>query len=187
MLYYKRGKQDRGSVQHAILKAVGETSLLTRERLTEGVLQLFSKEIHRKTDPRYDIPRGVRRLVERGFVRIQKRKNEEILTLTPKGEDLLAKLTQRRFASKKPKQWDKKWRIVIYDIKEERKRMRRSLRESLVYFGFVPVQKSVWVYPYPCEDLLVMIKADFRIGKEVLYLVVDKLENDLWLKKHFAL
>lgn len=187
MLYYKRGKRDRNSVQHVILKAVGEASLLTRERLIESVLQLFDKKATRKTDPRYDIPRGVRRLVERGFVCIQKRRNEEVLTLTPKGEELLIKLTQRRFASKKPKQWDKKWRIVIYDIKEDRKRMRRSLRGSLVYFGFVPVQKSVWVYPYPCEDLLAMIKADFRVGKEVLYLVVDKLENDLWLKKHFAL
>ena len=87
----------------------------------------------------------------------------------------------------KPTHWDGKWRVVIYDIKEDRKRMRRELREALMHFDFVLIQKSVWVYPYPCESLLATIKADFKIGKEVLYMVVDTLENDKWLRSHFHL
>ena len=57
------------------------------------------------------------------------------------------------------------------------------MRES----GFLCIQGSVWVYPYDCEDLVALLKADLHIGKDVLYTIVEKIENDAWIKKHFNL
>ncbi len=141
----------------------------------------------RKSNPRYDISRGTRRLIEKGYIKIVMRKGDEVLALTTMGEDALSRMKYEMSQITKPKHWDGKWRVVIYDIKEDRKRMRRELRDALEYFDFTPIQKSVWVYPYPCESLLATLKADFKIGKEVLYLVVDTLENDKWLRRHFRL
>jgi len=53
--------------------------------------------------------------------------------------------------------------------------------------GFVRLQNSVWVYPYDCEDLVKLLKADFRIGREVLYVIADSIENDMWMRKEFSL
>jgi len=53
--------------------------------------------------------------------------------------------------------------------------------------GFVQLQKSVWVFPYDCEDLIILLKADFKVGKDVLYMIVDKIENDREIKKVFNL
>ena len=53
--------------------------------------------------------------------------------------------------------------------------------------GFIRLQNSVWVYPYDCEDLITLLKADFRVGKDVLYLVVEAMENDKEIRKHFRL
>ena len=53
--------------------------------------------------------------------------------------------------------------------------------------GFVRLQDSVWVYPYDCEDLITLLKADFRVGKDVLYLIVDSIENDKYLRAEFNL
>jgi len=49
------------------------------------------------------------------------------------------------------------------------------------------LQNSVWVYPYDCEDLITLLKADFEIGKEVLYVIADKIENEKVLLKDFGL
>ena len=88
---------------------------------------------------------------------------------------------------KKPKHWDGKWRIVIYDLKERKRGLRDKLRNTLASFGFIRLQHSVWIYPYDCEDLIMLIKADFKIGKDILYLIVEKVENDIWLKRSFGL
>ena len=56
-----------------------------------------------------------------------------------------------------------------------------------MHIGFVRLQDSVWVYPYDCEDLIVLLKADFKIGKDVLYMIVDEMEGDTHLRKEFGL
>ena len=189
MLYYKRGKQKQNDIQGIILKTIAQMGVVVLEQIGASTVKSFGASLSssRKSNPRYDISRGTRRLIEKGYIKIKMRKQEEILVLTTKGEHALSQIKYGMIEMTKPKHWDGKWRVVIYDIKEDRKRMRRELREALVYFDFVPIQKSVWVYPYPCESLLATIKADFKIGKEVLYMVVDTLENDKWLRSHFHL
>jgi len=56
-----------------------------------------------------------------------------------------------------------------------------------MHIGFVHLQDSVWTYPYDCEDLIVLLKADFKIGKDILYMIVDELEGDWRLRKEFGL
>ena len=53
--------------------------------------------------------------------------------------------------------------------------------------GFLCIQKSVWISPYDCEELVALVKAELRIGKDALYVIVDSIENDGWIKKHFKL
>ena len=77
--------------------------------------------------------------------------------------------------------------MVIFDIKESRKKTRALLRATLRQIGFIRLQNSVWIYPYDCEDLISLLKADFKIGKDILYMIVEKLENDWHLRKSFNL
>ena len=49
------------------------------------------------------------------------------------------------------------------------------------------LQNSVWIYPHDCEDLISLMKTDFMIGKDLLYMIVEKLENDWLLRKTFKL
>ena len=54
-------------------------------------------------------------------------------------------------------------------------------------YGFVRLQDSVWIYPYDCEDLIALAKANFRIGVDVLYMIVERLDCDKHLREHFGL
>jgi DNA-binding transcriptional regulator PaaX len=65
--------------------------------------------------------------------------------------------------------------------------MRGVLRFKLESIGFIRLQNSVWVYPYDCEELLVLLKNDYQLGKEVLYIIADKIERSTVLKRRFGL
>ena len=77
--------------------------------------------------------------------------------------------------------------MLIFDIPEKKRHLRYKVRSTLSAVGFTRLQDSVWIYPYDCEDFVTLLKADFRIGKDLLYMIVDSLENDTWLRKKFNL
>src|SRR3989344_7150077 len=43
--------------------------------------------------------------------------------------------------------WDGLWRLVVFDISEENRKLRDLLRRKLRSLGFAMFQKSVWVTP----------------------------------------
>lgn len=129
------------------------------------------------------IQRSYDKLIRAGLII----KNDWKYSLTPKGAKVLRTLELRDFHMRKPLRWDRKWRILIFDIPEYRRGTRQKLRLTLRSIGFYRLQNSVWVYPYDCEDLVALLKADFKIGTDVLYLVVDAMEREWLLKKQFGL
>ena len=108
------------------------------------------------------------------------------LHLTDKGRRELWKM-ELQDRPKKRIRWDGRWRILVFDIPERRRSDREKIRRSLHAIGFMRLQDSVWIYPYDCEDFITLLKADLRIGKDVLYMVVDELEGDTWVKDYFSL
>ena len=52
----------------------------------------------------------------------------------------------------KPKKWDRKWRIILFDIPEKIRKARDVFRYHLNQLGFYEFQKSVFVHPYNCKD-----------------------------------
>lgn len=87
----------------------------------------------------------------------------------------------------KEKIWDKKWRMIFFDIPEKHRWGRDSLRKKLKELGFYELQKSVFVFPYDCEDEIDFIIEYYGIREYVRYGVFDYIDNDLHLKPHFGL
>lgn len=128
------------------------------------------------------IGRARKRLISRGLLV----EHKGFLRMTPKGIATL-RLLEAQYAIGNPRSWDGRWRVLIFDVPEYRKSVRDKIRRTLMHIGFVRLQDSVWIYPYDCEDLIALLKADFRIGKDVLYMIVDELEWDSKLRKDFGL
>jgi|SRR3989344_9016 len=124
------------------------------------------------------------RLLKQGLL---VRNNKGLLRLTAKGERELRMLQLAEFGERHPRRWDKKWRVLIFDIPEYRKKDRDKIRRLLGSMGFERLQDSVWVYPHDCEDLIVLLKADLHIGKDLLYMIVDSIESDRHLRAIFDL
>jgi len=86
-----------------------------------------------------------------------------------------------------PKKWDKKWRIVIFDIPEPMKKVRDAFRSHLRILGFYELQKSVLVYPYKCSNEIEYIISLYNIGKYVRFIVATSIDNQEYLGSKFNL
>ncbi|MBI3632581.1 MAG: hypothetical protein HY225_03975 [Candidatus Vogelbacteria bacterium] len=184
------GRVERGMVGKIILSCLAVGGLLTMAALAPNAIQalsIFGFGKRNYNSNRY-LKTVVGKLHKRGLVSFVRDGDNKYIVLTTKGERALAEYQARNFKLDRSKEkWDGKWRVVIFDIKEESRMERNLLRNSLINIGFVKVQNSVWVFPYDCEEFIFLLKTDFEFGRDVLFLVVEKLENDKWLKKDFGL
>ncbi|MEK7128981.1 MAG: hypothetical protein AAB858_01395 [Patescibacteria group bacterium] len=179
-----RKKTRRKNLQRYILSAVVLAGGIAVAALAPNVFGAMAKMgILPKKRQREFIKLSRDRLVKLGFLKYK----NGFLEPTEKGESYLRNLEIHDFKFEKPRHWDGKWRVLIFDIPERIKGLRERLRATLVAIGFVRLQDSVWVFPYDCEDLITLLKADFKISKAVLYMIVETLENDASLKKHFGI
>lgn len=88
-----------------------------------------------------------------------------------------------RFKSKR--QWDGKWRIIMFDIPEKSREFRTILREHLWELKFFRIQQSVFVSPHPCEKQLAELMSLYKAEAFVRIMTVDWIDNEATLKKHF--
>ena len=85
------------------------------------------------------------------------------------------------------KDWDRKWRLVIFDIPEKLRKGRDALRKKLRELGFYELQKSALVFPYECEDELEFIIEFFDLRPFVRVAILENIDNELHLKEYFKL
>ena len=88
---------------------------------------------------------------------------------------------------KKPKIWDKKWRMVLFDIPEKRKPDREIFRSVLKRLGFYEFQKSVFVHPFECQNELDYIIELYKLRPHIRIATATHLDNELHLKEIFGL
>lgn len=82
-------------------------------------------------------------------------------------EYLFAKFPKLKYQHYK---WDEKWRLVVYDIQESKSRLRYRLRSELRRLGFVHVQKSVWITPFPVDtELELFLKKEGLWGRILVF------------------
>ncbi len=106
---------------------------------------------------------------------------------TQKGRAWYSGALLKYWKSTGPK-WDKKWRIVIFDIPQEVHSKRNIFRQKLKSLGFYMIQKSIFAFPYPCEEELSRYYSQLNIGEYINVLLADNLGyiNDE-VKKYFNL
>lgn len=151
-------------------------------KILEGVAKEW-KEIERNK-----LVRAVREFYNERVVDYKEKENGIVeIVLTKDGRQRALKYQIDEIKIKKPDKWDGKWRMVIFDIPEKKKKAREALREKLKNLGFLELQKSVFIYPYGCEDEIDFIMEVFEIRPYVRYMVVDSFTNEEQFRLKFKL
>lgn len=130
-------------------------------------------------------------LKQRKFIEIIQEGEEKFkVRLTNKGQERVGDFSFEFLEIKEPKTWDKKWRILIFDIPTKPKiynQAREALRHKIKELGFFQMQKSVWIYPYECEDEILFITEVFQVQKYIEIITAGKLLHEEKIKKVFGL
>lgn len=174
----------REHLQKLILESVAGIGMLSLAVLAPNVIKAIRQlgMVPKQREVEY-ISSSASKLVKRGLLIYDGRKYR----MTIQGENLLRQWEFTDFKLARPNKWDKKWRVIIFDIPEKKRKVRDRIRVLFRSAGFYLLQDSVWVYPYDCEDVLTLLKSEMGVGRNILYLIVDELENDKHLREHFHL
>jgi DNA-binding transcriptional regulator PaaX len=184
-----KSKKRQQKVVKTILAVIGVAGIISVAVIAPNAVQmltLFNENKKKRYNRTAYTKRVITRLADQGFIKFENYKGKKVARLTEKGKEKLVLFRLGELEIKRPKKWDEKWRVLIFDIREARRKTRDLLRRQLISLGFKQLQRSVWITPYECEDLVILLKADFKIGKDLLYMSVDYIENDKWLKDYFS-
>lgn len=183
-----RAQTKRRRIETAILGSLSLAGFLTAVVIAPNAVSVLQKALPdvRPLSQKQSVKNAIGRLIRKGY--IKKMNNKYYITSV--GEHRLETLvlqSQAYALSSSKKSWDKKWRVVIYDIPETENKKRNTLREVLTQTGFAKLQNSVWVYPFRCDEIVALLKFELKLGRHAVYMIADAIEGDEWLRKHFKL
>lgn len=128
------------------------------------------------------------KLRKRGCIKIEKKGHQIYIRLTQEGKKLAGWFQIDSLKIKRPRKWDGKWRIIIFDISELKRIYRDAFRGKLKQLGFYQLQKSVWICPFNCRDEIGLLREFFGLKESELRLIVaESIGNDDWLRKIFKI
>lgn len=154
---YMNYDRNKGTVQfiNAALKAVGAGGLMGIAVVAPNMaLALDRIGVFSSNTPSQLRRRCLAELKRQGLIITSHEDDNLRLQLTVKGIHRLQKLEIDELEIKTPRKWDKKWRMVMFDIPARRKESRYLLLSQLRRLGFVMIQNSLWIHPYPCFEIV---------------------------------
>ena len=162
-----------------ILNSVLYAGLRTFSDIVEGGHE-YDRRLYRAT---YKAIFGLR---NNGYLQIRKdRNNKSFFHLTPKGKlSILKYLHLEKLMSKK---WDHRWRVIVFDIPENLKKWREYLRKELKDLGFLPLQESVYITPFPVTGELDELLKARNLRKYFRYLTVTEIDGIDDLQRQFEI
>ncbi|GBE17220.1 hypothetical protein BMS3Abin15_01057 [bacterium BMS3Abin15] len=127
-------------------------------------------------------------LKKQGLIKMDYKGKQLHISLTKEGKKRCGKYQIDGLKIKKPKRWDKKWRVLIFDIDEKNKAKREALRGKLKELGLYQLQKSVWVCPYDFFKEINLLRQFFGLkDKEMKIITASEIENDREMKIFFGM
>lgn len=166
--------------------------------LTEGVIHLgepfdrhsfYKKSIEdffnwRDMDKK-KFSNDIQRLKREGYIKIYISKEKNVIELSGKGKQRVELFWAEEYEFQYPDNWDRKWRLVIFDIPESKKKNRDILRRKLIEIGFVRLQDSVFVFPFDCKLIIDYLKNLLNIKINVQYIIAETIETEIDLVNIF--
>lgn len=171
-----------------VLKVVSVGGLIIGTAVTGPALPMIiggALKIWKEAN-RSDLGRIIKRLEKQKMISIKEKDNEVAIEITEKGKRRLLEYDFENIELKAKKR-DGKWRLILFDIPEDKKVNRNAFREKLLQIGCIRLQDSVFASAFPCKDEIDFLCNYLEISDYVTLVVLDKIERgeQLIFKKYF--
>ena len=172
----------------ALLKAGCFIIAATSPYFLSGFLRKWFKDKVKKTA--WKRAERLRELQKRKIVSFTEQQDGTVkIELTHQGKILVRQYNLDEIKINKPKIWDKKWRLILYDIPEHKKKARDAFNVKLRDLGLFRLQKSLWVSAYDCLPQIEFLCAvfDLNLDKNIFYLEVPNTPKEKEIKDWFEM
>lgn len=131
--------------------------------------------------------RSLRLLEKKKLVSFKKKGKIFFPTLTARGrrQAFFAELQQMTIPI--PKAWDGRWRVVLFDIPEDERKIRNYLRQHLKRMCFLSLQESVFVHPFDCEKEIRRLSEYYGNGTYIRFIEAIRIDQEKEVRAHFGL
>ncbi len=178
-----------GTTQQKILLALAAGFLLALSRSPRSPFRILSAARRQWSNiNKRALRNSIRKLYEAKLITTKDNADGSVtMTLSQSGRQkvLAYKLDDMKIAP--PRSWDKKWRVVLFDIPEKRHKARDALRHHLRQLGCHELQKSVLVHPFECRNEVDYLVEFFQLRPFVRFITAESIDNELHLKQKWHL
>lgn len=167
---------ERGELAKEILKAFLVGGLVISCVAFPGMAHILKLFNTGSAGERSRVRRAVQRLEKKGLL-IRKIKNgKEIIEVTQAGKSKISEYIVDELYIQRPKKWDKKWRVLMFDIPETKARVRREVSFRIRDMGMVAIQDSVFLSPFPCKQEVDFLADHYFVREYFIYFEADTIE-----------
>lgn len=177
----------RNEIGEILLSTLLVVGFLTIAVTAPNAVQLFKYFKPKNTKDRWKIKRSVARLEERKLVKKQLVRGEEQYILTETGKLRAMRYHLYSMSITKQPKWDGLWRIVMFDIPENKRDARRAINLALKKLGCIQYQKSVFITPYPCTKEIDFVGKCFDARRHIQLITAKEIGDEAKIKKCFGL
>lgn len=132
--------------------------------------------------------RALTALYESRLIATHKNRDDTMtVTLSDNGRKRALTYNLATMQIKQPLEWDKLWRIVSFDIPEEKHEVRDVLRSCLLNLGFFELQQSILVHPFECWDEIEYLAGLYDVRPYIRFIRATYIDNEPRLRKFFRL
>lgn len=179
---------DRKILTREVLKVIAVSGILIGSAfiptlpMAAGAAVKAWKYINKK-----DLGRIIKRLEKQEMITMQETVGGKIsITITDKGRKRLLEYDFENLEIKQ-KSRDGKWRLLIFDIPEDKKNTRDVFRRKLLQLDFIRLQDSVFASAFPCKKEIDFLCHYLGISDFVTLVSLNKIErgDQLIWKKHY--
>lgn len=123
-----------------------------------------------------DLGRIIKRLEKQEMLTLRDKEGKTYIEITEKGKKRILEydFENMKISSKKR---DGKWRLIIFDIPEGKKRNRDAFRKKLIQIGCIRLQDSVFVSAFPCKNEIDFLAHYLEISDFVTLATIGKIER----------
>lgn len=185
-------KKPRSEITKDIFKIILVTGALTvastSPYFAKNIIACYKQYKKSKKHPPKKVIDTFYNLKRHGLIDIKNQNRQIYISLTEKGREKANWMQINDLKIKNPRKWDKKWRLVIFDISELKRLHREAFRGKLKELGFCQLQKSIWICPFDCRAEIELLKNFFGLSdNELRIITAENIGDDAKFKKLFNL
>lgn len=173
--------RDKSDTIDTVIRLIAFGSITGTMLVAPNALQLLEKPLNFLLDgldereKRRKLSRLKSYLKTQGLVRYD---YDHGLKLTKKAMKRLEKIEFNNIAIPTPDIWDRKWRMIMFDVPETDRYAREKLIDKFKELGMQLLQQSVWIHPYPCRDELSNVAIHLGIQEWLTYIETSHIDNE---------